>query len=302
MTEILLATLQIPTSRIVTGIVNGIMQGSVYAMMAIGLTIIFGVMDIINFSQAEFLMLGMYGSFFLVTLTGISPLIGFFVIFALFVVLGMLVFRVSIRPVLDAPEDSQVVVTFGMLLALQSAALAAFGPGLRTLSLEYSTTAFELGFVSVNQAKAIAAVYALASIGVTFYLLQRTDFGRTMRATANNTQTAAYVGINVKRVYMYAYGLGVALTASTGALFMMYHPVFPTVGFEFIILMFVIVVFGGLGSVKGALVAGLFIGILEQVAIIWLPLQLQPSLAFVLFLVILFVKPEGLFGTITREV
>lgn len=302
MNGVLLAGVEVPIERIVQSFVTGVLQGGVYAQMSIGLTIIFGVMKIINFAQAEFLMLGMYAAFFISTMLGISPLLSFFIVLVLFAVVGILVFRLTIVPVLDASEDTQLIVTFGTLLMLQAAALAFIGPGLKSLTLDYSTSSFRIGFIYANQAKVIAFAYAAVMIAATFYLLQRTDFGRAMRATANNTQTAAYFGIDVGRIYMLAYGIGIGLTASTGALLMMYEPVFPTVGAEFIILMFVVVVLGGLGSVKGALIAGLLIGVIEQIAVIWLPLQLQPSLAFVLFLLVLFVRPQGLFGTITREV
>jgi branched-chain amino acid transport system permease protein len=126
--------------------------------------------------------------------------------------------------------------------------------------------------------------------------LERTEVGRAIRATSDNRFAAGLSGINVENMYFLAFGLGTAMTASAGAVIIMYFPATPDVGFHFILIMFLIVILGGLGSVKGALVAGLMIGVIEQLSTIWLPLEIQPSIMFVLFVLVILVKPEGLFG------
>lgn len=292
----------VDVGSIVQAMLTGLMQGGVYALISIGLTIIFGVLGIINFAHAEFMMLGMYAALVMFLSFSISPLLAFFLLLPLFLVLGAAIQRVLIEPILDEQEDAQLILTFGILLILQNGALVFFGSSPETLNIAYSSEAYRfLGF-TVNQAKAIAFVFALGASGVTFAFLRYTEFGRAIRATADNSSAAQYAGINVRRVYMAAFGLGIALTGCAGALLVMYYPVSPTVGFDFIVLMFVVVVLGGLGSVKGALVAGLLIGVIEGVSTVWLPLELQPAVAFVLFLAVVLLRPQGLFGTAQRGV
>jgi branched-chain amino acid transport system permease protein len=281
---------------------TGLMQGGVYALLSIGLTIIFGVMGIINFAQADFMMLGMYAAFVLFVSFAVSPLIAFFLLLIPFFIAGMGVQKWLINPILDEQEDAQLILTFGILLILQNVALTIFGPSPRTINVPISRQAFVLGPFTLNQAKTIAFVFAMAIAVVVFLFLKYSEFGRAMRATSNNPTVASYAGINVDRIYLAAFGLGIAITAGAGALLLTYFPVTPTVGFTFIVIMFVVVVLGGLGSVRGAVVAGLALGVVENMSTIWIPLELQPAVIFVIFLLVLLVKPEGLFGTASREV
>lgn len=292
----------VDAASIVQAILTGLMQGGVYALISIGLTIIFGVLGIINFAHAEFLMLGMYAALVMFLSFSISPLLAFFLLLPAFLVIGALIQRTLIEPILDEQEDAQLILTFGILLILQNGALVFFGSNPRTMDIAYSSTAFNLWMFSVNQAKAMAFLFAVGASGATFAFLRFTEFGRAIRATANNSIAAEYAGIDVRRVYMAAFGLGIALTACAGALLVMYYPVSPTVGFNFIVLMFVVVVLGGLGSVKGALIAGLLIGIVESLSSVWLPLELQPATVFALFLLVVLLRPQGLFGTAQRGV
>ena len=288
--------------NIVQSLLTGLMQGGVYALISIGLTLIFGVMGIINFAQADFMMLGMYGSLVIVGALTINPLIVFFLLIPVFLLLGGAVQKTLINHIIDEQEDAQLILTFGILLILENGALAVFGPSPESLTVSYSVTAIPIGPFTINQAKAIAFIFALGLAGTMFLFLRYTEFGRAMRATANNHDVASYSGINVGNMYTAAFALGIMLTACAGSLLIMYYPASPTVGFDFILLMFVVVVLGGLGSIKGALVAGLLIGVIEQVSVIWLPLEIQPGVVFVLFLIVLLVKPEGLYGEATREV
>lgn len=289
-------------ATIVQAALTGLMQGGVYALISIGLTIIFGVLGIINFAQADFMMLGMYVAFTLFVSFAISPILLFFLLLPAFIVFGAVIQRVLIEPIIDEQEDAQLILTFGILLILQNAILTIYGSSPQTISVPYSTSSFALLGITVNQAKAIAFVFALVTALAVYLFLRRTEFGRAIRATADNSVAAGYAGINVQWVYMVAFGLGVALTASAGALLVMYYPASPTVGFEFIVLMFVVVVAGGLGSVKGALLAGLAIGVIENLSVVWLPLELQPAVIFVLFLLVVLFRPQGLFGTAERGV
>lgn len=281
---------------------TGLMQGGVYAVISIGLTIIFGVLGIINFAQADFMMLGMYATFAVFVGFTVNPVIMFFLLIPVFIVFGALIYRTLIERIIDEQEDAQLILTFGILLILQNVVLIGFGSSPRNIDVPYSTSAIFLGPISLNQAKLIAFLFALGIAAVVYVFLRRTEFGRAIRATASNSTAAAYAGINVRWVYMIAFGLGIALTASAGALLVMYFPASPTVGFDFIVLMFVVVVAGGLGSVKGALIAGLAIGVFESLSTVWLPLELQPAVIFVMFLLVVLLRPQGLFGTVERGV
>lgn len=287
---------------IVQAALTGLMQGGVYALISIGLTIIFGVLGIINFAQADFMMLGMYVAFSAFIGLSISPILMFFLLLPVFIVFGSIVYRILIEPIIDEQEDAQLILTFGILLILQNAILTLYGSSPQTISVPYSTSSVVLGPITLNQAKLIAFVFAVFTAAAVYVFLRRTEFGRAIRATSDNSKAASYVGINVRWVYMIAFGLGIALTASAGALLLLYYPASPTVGFDFIVLMFVVVVAGGLGSVKGALIAGLVIGVIENLSVVWLPLELQPAVIFVLFLLVVLFRPQGLFGTVQRGV
>lgn len=292
----------VTVEMIVQAALTGLMQGGVYALISIGLTIIFGVLGIINFAQADFMMLGMYVTLSVFLSFAISPLLLFFLLLPVFVVFGGVIHRLLIERIIDEQEDAQLILTFGLLLILQNVILAIYGSSPQAINVPYSSAAVFLGPISLNQAKLIAFVFAVFVAAAVYLFLRRTEFGRAIRATANNSTAAGYAGINVRWVYMIAFGLGIALTASAGALLVMYFPASPTVGFEFIVLMFVVVVAGGLGSVKGALIAGLLIGVIENLSTVWLPLELQPAVIFVLFLLVVLLRPQGLFGTAQRGV
>jgi branched-chain amino acid transport system permease protein len=278
-------------------VITGLLQGGVYALISLGLTIIFGVMGIINFAQADFMMLGMYTTFFAFASFALSPLLMVFLLLPAFFVVGAAAQKFLINPILDDSPENQLILTFGLVLILQNGAQILWSPDIRTIDVEYAYSAISIGSFTINEAKLIAFVFAMGLGLVTFYLLRYTEFGNAMRATASNDTIAKYAGIDVNRIYLAAFGIGIALTASAGALLHMYQPVSPYVGFDFVIVMFVVVVLGGLGSVRGAILAGLLVGVVEQVATLVVPLQLQPSIIFVLFLLVILVKPYGIFGS-----
>jgi len=189
-----------------------------------------------------------------------------------------------------------LVVTFGLLLVLQSVTLMWLGPDTRLVNVGWSETTLTFGSISVGQEKVFAFIFSAILLLMTFLFMNRTMIGKAIKATANDVDLARYSGINTKRMYALTFAIGIALTASAGSFVVTYFPVYPTVGFEFIIVMFVVVVLGGMGNIKGAAVAGLLIGVLEQVAVIWIPLQLQPSLAYMVFVLVIMFRPEGVFG------
>jgi branched-chain amino acid transport system permease protein len=275
---------------------DGLMIGGVYAVISIGLTLVFGVMGIINFAQAEFLMLGMFVAYFAWAWLGLDPLIAAPAAFAIVGVLGLAVQALLLRRVMRAPPVAQIFLTVGLLIVLQNAALLVFGSSFRSVSTPYQASALRLGplYLSVPY---LAAFAASAVSGLTLWIfLQRSWFGRAMRATAQDPFAAQLMGINTQTMHGLAFAIGVGLTAFGGAVILPYLTVYPTVGEQFVILMFTVVVLGGLGSVLGAIAGGFSVGFIQSLSGLLLPVQLQNLVLFVVFIAVLALRPEGLLG------
>lgn len=272
------------------------MIGGVYAVISIGLTLVFGVMGIVNFAQAEFLMLGMFIAWFAWAKLGLDPLAGAFLAFAVVFWLGLAIQHVLVRRVMRAPEVAQIFLTVGLLIVLENAALLAFGSDFRSVQTPYQTAALQVGplFVSVPYLAAFA-MSALSGLGL-WWFLRASWFGRAMRAAAQDPMAARLSGIDVDRMRRLAFGLGVGLSAFGGAVILPYLTVYPTVGSQFVVLMFTVVVLGGLGSVAGAIVGGLAVGVIQSLSGLVFPIQLQNLVLFLVFIAVLAIRPEGLLG------
>jgi branched-chain amino acid transport system permease protein len=277
-------------------IVTGLLVGGVYGLTALGLSIIFGVMNIVNFAQGDFMMLAMYATFFLYTLFGVFPLVSLLIVIPLFFVLGMGVQKFIINRVIDKPPMTHLLITLGLSIVLKNVALAIFKADHRSVITPLAISAITLGPLHLNQAHVVAFVSAIIMTFIVSTFLNRTYFGKAIRATADDKEAAMMMGINIHHVYLVAFGLGIALVGSAGVLVSLYYPISPAVAWDFIVLMFVAVVLGGLGSVKGALVGGIIVGLVQSVSTIWLSVDLRNIAVFTAFVIILLVKPSGLFG------
>lgn len=279
--------------------IDGILIGGVYAVISIGLSLVFGVMHIVNFAHAEFLMIGMFIAWFAWFYAGIDPMLGAFIALAVTFLIGMVMQRTLIKPILHAPQVSQIFLTVGLLFALENGALLLFGADYRSVSTSYQTEALtllstEAGRLFVPLDKLYAFLMALLSGGALWYFLSRTRWGRAMRATAQDPMAARLMGIDTDRMYMIAFGLGVGTTAFGGAVILPYITASPTVGSQFVVLMFTAVVLGGLGSVAGAVVGGIMVGLIQSFSALFLPIQLMNLTLFVIFILVLAFRPEGL--------
>lgn len=298
----------------------GLLVGCLYGLMCAGLGLIFGVMRVINFAQGDFMMLGMYVAYLAFGTLGVAALFGVvvgpFVAAllagpALFVV-GylthlLLVSRVTGLRVADIQAEghyTQLILTLGIALVIQNGGLILFGSEPVSMLTPLSSRAWEIGpladggFVSifVNKARFIAALVCLG-VGAALYLfIEHTRVGMSMRAAADNPQAAIYMGIDVGRAHRIAFALGVAVTAIAGGLIATYHPFQPYVGFEYVIVMYAGVVLGGMGSIVGAFWGGMAIGLVQQMSVLVLPMQLQNTAIFVVFLLVIFFRPNGFFG------
>ncbi|WP_127091003.1 branched-chain amino acid ABC transporter permease [Aquabacter cavernae] len=275
-------------------LIDGILLGGVYGVIATGLSLVFGVLGVVNFAHAEFLMLGMYVAWFAWRWLGLDPLLGSVLSFVIVFAVGYVVQRTLIERVLKAPPAAQVFLTVGLLIAIENAALMVFGSEFRSVSVPYQVQGYRLGdiFIGAPYLYAFAAAVILAA--ALWLFLERSWTGRAIRAVAQDAMAATLVGVDTKRTYGLAFGLGVALTAFGGAVILPYITVSPTVGGQFVVLMFTVVVLGGLGSVAGALAGGIMVGVVQSMSTLIFPIQLQNLCLFVIFIAVLALRPQGL--------
>jgi branched-chain amino acid transport system permease protein len=300
----------------------GLLIGAVYGLMCVGLGLIFGVMRVINFAQGDFMMLGMYAAFYCFTALGLQAALGKTVgPFAAILLAGpiltvfgyfihrLLISRVSgTRTALLEGEGhyAQLILTLGIALILQNGGLIVFGSVLASLRTPLSSTAWELGpffdiSVFVNKARGIDAVIALIAMGLLSLLITRSRLGKTLRAAADNPTAATYMGIDVDRAHRIAFALGSGVTAIAGGLLATNNPFHPFIGLDYVIVMYAGVVLGGMGSITGAFWGGMTIGLVQQLSTIVLPTQLQNAAIFVVFLLIIFFRPQGFFGRVAER-
>jgi branched-chain amino acid transport system permease protein len=277
-------------------LVAGLLLGGVYALISIGLTLIFGVMRIVNFAHGEFLMLGMYLSYYLVTAAHMNPYLAIVVVAPALYLFGLVVEIVIIKPTIGRPDVVQVFATVGLSIVMQAAALMCFSANVLGLNGATSNALLRAGPVTIGLPQLLAFVAAMLVAGGLFVFLGRTDIGRAIRATAQDRSAAALMGIDVASIYRLTFALGTAMTGLAGALLMPIYSVSPSVGEQFVLVAFVVVVLGGLGSVTGALVGGLLIGVVETFSGFVIDPQWKQAVYFAIFLIVLVVRPAGLFG------
>ena len=300
----------------------GLLIGAVYGLMCVGLGLIFGVMRVINFAHGDFMMLGMYTAFYLFTLCGIQAAfgntIGPFLAILLagpilaafgYAIHGLLISRVSGTRTASLEGEghyAQLILTLGIALILQNGGLLAFGSVLASIRTPLSSSAWEVGpffdmSIFVNKARGIDAIVSLAAMILLSWLITRSRIGKSLRAAADNPTAATYMGIDVDRAHRVAFALGTGITAVAGGLLATNYPFQPFVGLEYVIVMYAGVVLGGMGSIIGAFWGGMTIGLVQQVSTVVLPTQLQNAAIFVVFLLIIFFRPQGFFGRMVER-
>ncbi len=275
-------------------IVSGILAGGLYAMVALGLGLIFGVMRVINIAHGPLLMLGAYTTYFLTTRAGINPFLTVPVAMAALFLVGVLLQRGLVFRVVDAPELSSLLLTFGISIALVNLAQLAFTSDLR--AVEYITGAWVIGGLAVSKPRMIAFLFAAGVTAVSFVLLQRTRLGKAIRATSQSREVAMVCGVDVARIHMLTFGFASALAAAGGALLAVIVAIQPEMGGVWTFKSFLVIVLGGAGNYPGALLGGLLLGLVEQIAALFLTSQLSEVVAYVLLVLVLLVRPTGLLG------
>lgn len=275
-------------------LLDGVLLGGVYGVIAVGLSLVFGVLGVVNFAQAEFLMLGMYVAWFAWRFLGVDPIVASAFSFAVVFGIGYVVQRCLIGKVLKAPPAAQIFLTVGVMIVLENSALVLFGSEFRSVNVPYQTQGLHLGRLFVSASYLYAFIAALLMTGMLWLFLSRTWTGRAIRAVAQDPMAASLTGIDPATTYNIAFGLGVGMTAFGGAVILPYITVSPTVGGQFSILMFTVVVLGGLGSIAGALVGGVTVGVIQSVSGLYFPIHLQNLVLFVIFIAVLSLRPQGL--------
>src|SRR3954467_2131269 len=281
-------------------VINGLLIGGIYALVSIGVTLIFGVVKIVNFAQGEFVMLGMYISFYLANQFGIDPIVSLAISMPVLFVTGVLIQHFLIRRVLGPNDMPQIFLTFALSLLLLNLALMLLTANYRTVHTSYSDEALHFAGLYVPVAKLIAFAVAMALSGVLWAFLRATDLGKAMRAASQNSEVAQLMGINPNRVFAVALGIALALAGAAGSLLMPFYPAYPMVGQVFVLMAFVAVVLGTLGNVIGALVASLLMGVAESLGVQFVGADSGLIVVFVMFLLTLVFKPNGLGGRRAR--
>ena len=282
-------------------IINGILMGSVYGLTALGLTLIFGVMKVINFAHGSCLMVGMFASYWFVTLTGIDPYLALIVVVPFCFVFGYLIQDTLISPVFKREKGVRepfgvLLLTSGLWLFLDNLALLLFGANFRSIKTPYSSLSYQIGDILINGPRLYAFIGTIAGAYFFHLFLKKTVMGQAIRATGQDRDVAGLMGVNVYRIYNVAFGIGIAITGFVGGLLTPFYYVHPTVGYVFDIKAFVIVVLGGLGSIPGALLGGIIIGLIESVVAQFLTATWTAAITYAIFLAVLFLKPEGILG------
>lgn len=282
-------------------IVNGIVLGGLYVLLAVGLTLIFGVMHILNLAHGDLMMAGAYLTVFLVGLLPVHPLALLPVIMLVGFVAGAVLHKVAFEPVLDDPVINQLLLSFGLAISIEAVLSFLFGVSSKSVNVDgFGTGIVWIGDVFVQQIKLIMLAISAALLVLLYLLLYRTKIGMQIRASAQDSTAARVVGIDVERIYVIVMGLGAALAFAAGTLIAMYMPFGPFDGVHFVLIGLVIVAIGGLGSMRGAVVAGLLMALIESLSTIWIPQSLARGVLFLLFLGVILVHPQGLFGSITH--
>jgi len=276
--------------------INGLLMGGIYTLVASGLTLIYGVLHIINFAHGSMLMLAMFGVYFLLTQAGVDPYVSLLIMVPGMYLLGFVLYRHMIGKLSLGRDENILLITLGLSILIENLALMFFKGDSRTISLSYSDKMIELGPLLLGVPKVVSFVAAMVLCGLLGLFITRTDTGKAIRAVAKERMGARLVGIDVDRVFAISYGIGLATLGAAACLLMPIFYVSPTIGHVFVIVAFTVVVLGGMGSFLGAVIGGLIVGLTESFGGLFLGESLGQIGISLIFILILLLRPSGLFG------
>ena len=278
---------------------NGLQMGLLYALVAVGLTIIWGLMETINFAHGELMMLGMFGAWWLSATYGLDPLITMLPIGLAMYVLGVVIYRVLMRRVQRGEVFTQIFATFGLLLFLQNSAVAVFTSDYRILNNTFFTNMggvnLRIGPLSVGLPLLLGGLIALVLFLALYLLIDRTELGLALQATSEDREAAVLVGVKPVRMYAIAWGIGAALVSVAGVILANFFAVYPQIGIQFTVLAYAIVALGGFGSILGTLAAALLVGVIQSVSALYIP-AFKDAVVYGSYILIGLFRPQGLFG------
>jgi branched-chain amino acid transport system permease protein len=287
---------------ILEGTINGILMGSIYGLTALGLTVIFGVLKVINFAHGSLIMVSMYVAYWAIIFTGVHPYIALIIVVPVMYFFGYYLQDIIIKPIFKAEKDIRepitvIIVTTGVWYILDNLTLLIFGPQYRNIQNNpLRGKMLEIGDMLISVPKLWGFITAVITASAIYWFLQKTRTGRAIRATSLDREAASLMGINQFKIYNIAFGIGTAIVGISAVTLVPFYNIFPTVGVLFDIKGFIIVVLGGLGSIGGAILGGIIIGLIESIAPMFMTATWAEAIVYGLFLVVLFVKPSGLFG------
>jgi branched-chain amino acid transport system permease protein len=285
----------VDAALVAQGLLSGLLFGGVYSLIAVGLSLIFGVMRVINFAHGDMMVWGMYLAWLLATRLGVDPYLGFLVCAAVLFGFGLALQKGLVNRILDAPHEMQILLMLGVALVLENVALMAFGPEPQRVRSPLSQATVWLGPVFVDVARLLTFGVALGLTMALYLFLTRTDLGRLMRAAADNPYGALVVGADVGRAYATAFGIGAACVGAAGALVSPILPFQPSAGLPLSVTSFNIVIIGGMGSLFGAFVGGILVSVAESLGAVFLAPSMKELVSFGLLIAVLLLRPAGLF-------
>lgn len=289
-------------ATIIQSLASGLLMGLLYGLIAVGLALIFGLMDVTNFAHGEFLMLAMYGTFFLFMFWAVDPLVSVPIVAAGMFVFGAAVYLGVVRFAMRAKANIgmvQIFATFGLAILIRGLAQFFFTPDYRSIPTSWlggKTVSFAGIFLPVPQL--VGALISIAAFGALFFFMKKTDFGRALEATREDAGAVALVGIDKNKVFALGWGLGSALIGLAGAVMASFFYIYPDVGASFALIAYVTVALGGFGSVFGAFAGGIIVGLVEASTALILPPSLKSVGIYAVYLLVVFIRPRGLFGSI----
>jgi branched-chain amino acid transport system permease protein len=281
---------------LIPALLNGLTTGAIYALVALGLTLIYGVLHIINFAHGSLLMVAMYGVFFLHALFGIDPYVALPIMVPLFFIVGYVLQRAVIGPASHGKDENILLVTLGLAIILDNGALFLWTSTTRTVDVPYAFSVVDLGVALIAVPRLVAFFGAFAMAALLWLILARTDTGKAIRAVARERDGARLVGIQVEHIFAVSFGIGTACLAAAACLLLPTFYVTPQVGYTFVLIAFTTVVLGGMGSFPGALLGGLILGVVEALGGLFFGESLGEIGIYAIFILILLFRPAGLFG------
>jgi branched-chain amino acid transport system permease protein len=277
-------------------LINGILKGGLYALMALGMSLIWGVMDIINIAHGAFIMLGAYTTYWMFSLLGIDPFVSLIISMGIMFLLGYLIQKNIINLVIKAEIFITLILTFGIEIFINNAAMLAWTSDVRKVKVAYAAANFQFFGATIPYVRLVAFILAIIISIILFIILNKTRLGRAIRATSQDIDAARLTGVKVSKIYAITFGIGTALAAAAGTLWAILFPISPSMGGHLTLKSFVVTIVGGLGTMMGPIVGGLALGIIESIGTNWFGTTYESLISFTILVLVLIFMPKGILG------